>query len=280
MNKHDFAIIIKVRHGANPNGDPSEENSPRRRADGHGVISDVCLKRKIRDRLADSGNNVFVLGPEKSNDGMTCLSERYKAAGGTVEAALAKYIDVRAFGGVFAYKKAKTAKKEVDDEADDEEQTKSAASQGVRGAITFREATSVEPIDVVVQQITKSTNNEPKEGKGSDTMGKKQHVNGAIYVAYGSINAHTAERNGLTQDDVDKIKKAITAMFCNDDSTSRPSGSMEIHKVIWWEHSKKYGNASSWDVHDSLHVDPNGDYTVKNAFEGVAVSELDKSILD
>ena len=71
QNKIDFALVIAVEH-ANPNGDPLNGNRPRETYDGYGEISDVCLKRKIRNRMMDLGQNVFVQSDDRCNDGLFC----------------------------------------------------------------------------------------------------------------------------------------------------------------------------------------------------------------
>ena len=118
-NKIDFAIIFSVKN-ANPNGDPLNGNRPRTDYDGFGEVSDVCLKRKIRDRLQDSGEVIFVQSDEKKIDGMPSLKARAESDDhglgkdafnvkktSSQEAALLankKWIDVRSFGQLFAFK--------------------------------------------------------------------------------------------------------------------------------------------------------------------------------
>ena len=76
-----------------------------------------------------------------------------------------------------------------------------------------------------------------------------------VYVIYGSINPQLAEKTGFTDEDAEKIKQALVSLFENDASSARPDGSMEVHKVIWWEHNCKFGQYSSAKVHRSLIVD-------------------------
>ncbi|MNI43272.1 hypothetical protein D3C73_975980 [compost metagenome] len=103
-------------------------------------------------------------------------------------------------------------------------------------------------------QITKSVNSEPGKEKGSDTMGMKHRVDYGLYVFYGSINTQLAEKTDFTIEDANKIKQALVTLFENDASAARPDGSMEVHKVYWWEHSSKLGQYSSAKVHRSLSV--------------------------
>ena len=157
-NKIDFAVLITAKK-ANPNGDPMNGNCPRKDYEGYGEISDVCIKRKIRNRLQDMGEKIFVQSDDRCEDNYNSLSERakncpelaaaQKAKNNDAYAKIAcnKWIDVRSFGQVFAFKA-------------------NNVSIGVRGPVTIQAAVSVSPIDVTDTQITKSTNSDPnKDGK-------------------------------------------------------------------------------------------------------------------
>lgn len=249
QKKIDFAVVFAVSH-ANPNGDPLTGNRPRETYDGYGEISDVCLKRKIRNRLMDFGQRVFVQSDDRSNDGYKNLKERadanpeLKKAGkdkdSFAKAACQSWIDVRSFGQVFAFKgKGKSG---------------DGVSVGVRGPVSIHSAFSVDPIISSSLQITKSVNGEPGEKKASDTMGMKHRVDFGLYVTYGSINCQLAEKTGFTSDDAELIKKALHTLFENDVSSARPDGSMEVVKLYWWEHNCKDGQYSSAKVHRLLHI--------------------------
>lgn len=246
-NKIDFAVLVMVTD-ANPNGDPLNGNRPRETYDGYGEISDVCIKRKIRNRLQDMGENIFVQSNERVNDGYKSLSDRAKGNKIMQEAlknkdtdayekeACKTWIDVRAFGQVFAFKDNK------------------GMSIGVRGPVSVQSAFSVEPIDIDSIQITKSVNSETKETKSSDTMGMKHKVSSALYVIKGSINRQLADKTGFSEEDAEKIKEALRTLFQNDTSSARPDGSMEVRKVYWWRHNCPMGQYSSAKVHRSLQV--------------------------
>lgn len=253
-NKIDFAVVLSVTK-ANPNGDPLNGNRPRQNYDGYGEISDVAIKRKIRNRLVDMGENVFVQSNDRKIDNFNSLRERadanetldkiMKDKKSTSEEfatiACEEWIDVRSFGQVFAFKKGKGSSQGV--------------SVGVRGPVSIHTATSVDPIDINSMQITKSVNTEPGEGKGSDTMGMKHRVDFGVYVFYGSINTHLAEKTQFTKGDAEKIKQSLVSLFENDASSARPEGSMEVHNVYWWEHNSKLGQYSSAKVHRSLEIE-------------------------
>lgn len=249
QNKIDFSLIITATN-ANPNGDPLNGNRPRQDIDGHGEISDVCIKRKLRNRLQDMGEKIFVQSDDRCDDRIGSLHDRVKANKTLTDlskgkstnrdefakAACAEWIDVRSFGQVFAFK-------------DD------AVSVGVRGPVSIRQAVSVSPVDVISMQITKSVNSESgKEGKASDTMGTKHRVAFGLYVVNGSINCQLAEKTGFTEEDAEKIKQALLTLFENDSSSARPDGSMEVCRLYWWKHSCKTPKYSSAKVHRLLSV--------------------------
>lgn len=266
-NKIDFAVIISVKR-ANPNGDPLNGNRPRQTYDGFGEISDVCLKRKIRNRLQDMGESIFVQSDDNRIDEFRSLNDRFKAANlnNTREDACKKWFDVRAFGQVFAFKKKGAGKKGKDDEENSGENSDS-VSVGIRGPVTIQSAFSVEPITPESIQIVKSVNLETDKAnpdkKGGDTMGMKHRVDKAIYVTFGSINSQLASKTGFSDKDAENIKTALRSLFVNDISSARPDGSMEVVQVIWWKHNSPTGQYSSARIHRSLKVQPDGSYTLE-----------------
>jgi len=273
-NKIDFAVVLSVEK-ANPNGDPLNGNRPRQNYDGYGEISDVAIKRKIRNRLLDMNEKVFVQSNDRKVDNFNSLRERAEA-NETLEKimkdknrsseefaviACEEWIDVRSFGQVFAFKKGRGSSQGV--------------SVGVRGPVSIHTATSVDPININSMQITKSVNSEPGEGKGSDTMGMKHRVDFGVYVFYGSINTQLAEKTGFSKEDAEKIKESLVSLFENDASTSRPEGSMEVHHVYWWEHNNKIGQYSSAKVHRSLTIESKVDEPKSYEDYNVTLEELE-----
>lgn len=85
-------------------------------------------------------------------------------------------------------------------------------------------------------------------------MGMKHRVDFGVYKFVGSINTQLAEKTGFTNEDAEKLKEAFISLFENDASSARPEGSLEVHKVYWWEHNSKLGQYSSAKVHRSLQV--------------------------
>jgi CRISPR-associated protein Csd2 len=270
--KIDFAVILRVKN-ANPNGDPLNGNRPRTDYNGVGEISDVCLKRKIRDRLQESGKPIFVQSDDLKSDDARSLRERAENMLGkklgsseTLALACATWFDVRAFGQLFAL-----ARKKGKSEGESGE---GSVSIPIRGPVSVHSAFSIEPVEVTTTQITKSVSNDGDGCKrGSDTMGMKHRVDAGIYVFYGSINPQLAERTGFADEDANAIKNVLPKLFENDASSARPEGSMDVLKVFWWEHNSKAGQYSSAKVHRSLTVKPDGSY-VLDRLGGLGCQEL------
>jgi len=277
-HKIDFAIILSVKN-ANPNGDPLNGNRPRTDYDGFGEISDVCLKRKIRNRLQEAGFPIFVQSDEKKTDGMPSLKARAENILGkdaldgkktspdkTAQLACAQWLDVRTFGQLFAF----SGKKKKDGEED-----ANGVSIPIRGPVTIQSAFSVEPVSIASIQITKSVSGEGDGSKrGSDTMGMKHRVDRAVYFTFGSMNPQLAERTGFNNEDAEVIKKVLPKLFEGDASSARPEGSMAIEKIIWWKHNSKAGQYSSAKVHRTLTVDSDGSYALQK-LEGLVAEEID-----
>ncbi|MCE5186628.1 MAG: type I-C CRISPR-associated protein Cas7/Csd2 [Planctomycetaceae bacterium] len=261
-NKIDFAVVISVKR-ANPNGDPLNGNRPRQTYNGYGEISDVCLKRKIRNRLQDMGESIFVQSDDNRapGDEFRSLNDRFNAANlsDTRKDSCVRWFDVRAFGQVFAFKKKVKGRKGLDSEASEE--NADAVSIGIRGPVTIQSAFSIEPIMPDSLQIVKSVNLETERNpdkKAADTMGMKHRVDKGIYVTYGAINTQLACKTSFSDVDAEKLKTALQTLFVNDVSSARPEGSMEVVKVIWWKHSSPNGQYSSAKVHRSLKVSKEG----------------------
>jgi len=274
QHKIDFAVILRVKH-ANPNGDPLNGNRPRIDYTGYGEISDVCLKRKMRDRLMESGQSIFVQSDDRKNDDAKSLRDRAeKKLGGkfgsaeTARLANETWFDVRAFGQLFALpKKSKT--KASEEEGD------TGISIPIRGPVTVQSAFSLDPVDVTSTQITKSVSGDGDGTKrGADTMGMKHRVDKAVYVFYGSMNPQLAERTGFSDADAEIIKQVLPKLFENDASSARPDGSMEVLKVLWWRHNSRAGQYSSAKVHRSLRPSPDGSYTL-DPLKSLVPEEID-----
>ena len=178
----------------------------------------MCIKRKIRNRMQDLGQKIFVQSDDRTDDTYTSLKDRADGCVALQEEikkrkkanrdeccriAAAEWLDVRSFGQVFAFKG-----EEV--------------SFGVRGPVSIHQAVSLSPVDIISMQITKSVNSEAgKESKASDTMGTKHRIEFGVYKVMGSVNVQLAEKTGFSQEDADILKAALKTLFENDASFSK-----------------------------------------------------------
>lgn len=243
QNKIDFVAFAAVTM-ANPNGDPLNGNVPRTDYNGLGEMSDVCIKRKLRNRMQDLGQSVFVQSADRCDDGFDSLSKRAAdvlkklSREEAARKACETWIDVRSFGQVFAFKDNKEL------------------SIGVRGPVSIHQGVSVSPVQVEDMQITKSVNGESSgKGRSSDTMGMKHFVRFGLYKIKGSINVQLAEKTGFTEEDAGILKECLRTLFVNDASSARPEGSMEMVKLYWFRHNCKDGQYSSAKVHRSVQAE-------------------------
>jgi CRISPR-associated protein Csd2 len=261
-NKIDFVALVIVSM-ANCNGDPLNGNRPRTDYNGYGEISDVCIKRKIRNRMQDLGHEIFVKSDDRCDDGFKSLSERANSALKGIKdpdeyarLACERWLDVRSFGQVFAFKS----------------NEKSGVSVGVRGPVSIHQAVSVCPVEIHSMQITKSVNSEPSEKRSSDTMGMKHMVRFGLYKIKGSINVQLAQKTGFTEEDTATIKECLRTLFENDASSARPEGSMQVRKLYWWEHNCPSGQYSSARVHSSVSVVPKDSTDLPSSFEDFEIT--------
>ncbi len=265
-NKVDFAVLVSVTN-ANSNGDPLNGNRPRTDYNGFGEISDVCIKRKIRNRMQDKGCEIFVKSDDRADDEFISLKERAKwlekvdNINDFTKQACEKWLDVRTFGQVFAFKGFKCA------------------SVGVRGPVSIHQAVSIDPVEIESMQITKSVSGDRKNTneRGSDTIGTKHFVRFGLYEIKGSINVQLADKTDFSCEDAQVLKECLKTLFDNDASAARPDGSMEVVKVIWWEHNCKEGQYSSAKVHRSLNVKLKDGIEIPSSFEDydITLNELD-----
>jgi CRISPR-associated protein Csd2 len=281
--KIDLVVVARVEN-ANPNGDPLNANFPRQTLSGHGKIEDVCLKRKIRNRLQDMGLPIFVQSDDRKTDGQPSLMARAVSTDVglgadafnikktprdvTKKLVCQKWYDVRAFGQVFAFKN------KNDDNKDD------GVSISITGPVSIQHAFSVEPVAVYSDQITKSVNGQAsksgnEEAMSSDRMGSKSFVEKGIYVAYGSISPYMAEKTGFSDEDAEVLKTVLPTLFENDASTARPEGSMSVLHVVWIEHNCKAGQYSSGRVHRAVSVNADGFVDIdEDAIPGLKIETI------
>lgn len=249
-SKH-ISVVLGVKR-ANPNGDPDAENMPRQDSNGKGIISSVCLKRKIRNQLQDKMENVLYynynrsLEEEKnikdiliSNPEIFAVMNDSTVDGNIKKKTIASiFTDVRMFGSTIALKKDSNKKNKGFNKL----------SLGIQGVVSVQQAESTELIMVDSMRITKSLNSEftakkssskdttdsdnAESGKGSDTMGMEHFVEFGVYKFNIHISKLMADKIGFTEEDYQLLLNCIKDMFNDDYSEARPAGSMEVLYIV------------------------------------------------
>lgn len=250
-NKVDFMMIFEVTNG-NPNGDPDMDNAPRTDIEtGHGLVTDVCLKRKIRDYVAkrkagEAGYGIYITAGIPTNrpeaTAIEATSEETKEkqpyeAGEIVKKYLCdNFFDIRTFGAVLT----SLSKNNLGDGR-------------VNGPVQLCFGRSVDPIDpqsITIDRITVASEKEA-EAKSS-TMGRKWIIPYAVYTVRGHISAEKAKKTGFTEDDCELLMEALLNMFDDDASSARPD--MAVRKLIIFKHDSATGNEKSWKLFDRVSV--------------------------
>ncbi len=263
--RYDFVMLFDVKDG-NPNGDPDADNLPRVDPEtGHGLITDVCLKRKIRNYISlkfddQPPYSIFIKenailnrritqayhslnidlkrAPADSADGNS-INKASRAQGKDIDKAkqfmCQNFFDIRTFGAVLS--------------------TGANAGQ-VRGPVQFTFARSIDPVVSLEHSITRvavTTEEDSEKQKGDNrTMGRKFTIPYGLYRAYGFISAPLANQTGFSDEDLEILWESLSKMFDHDHSAAR--GLMGTRKVFVFEHSSKMGDASVQKLFDTVIV--------------------------
>ncbi len=249
-NRYDFVMLFDVENG-NPNGDPDAGNAPRIDAEsGYGIVTDVCLKRKIRNYVelvkeGEPGFNILIKPDRPLN---AKFAEAYEKEGlpaknkgknpDDVKKArdymCRNYYDVRAFGAVMS--------------------TGDDPCGIVRGPVQINFARSISPVNVQDITITRQARTtEDRTKTGETEMGRKSVIPYALYRAEGYVSAALANKStGLSEEDVELLWTAIENMFENDHSAAR--GKMCMRKLYVFKHSSVLGNCPSHLLFDRIRV--------------------------
>ncbi len=251
-NRYDFIYIFDVQDG-NPNGDPDAGNLPRMDAvTGEGLVSDVCLKRKIRNYVqvvkeCADGYDIFIKEKAVLNNAIEKAheDERVKNAKDTDKTDAARdvmcsrYFDVRTFGAVMSTG----------------EKTKNAGQ--VRGPIQLTFGRSVSPIISQEHSITRmavtSTKESENQAGGNRTIGRKSTVPYGLYVARGFVSANLAQQTGFSEEDLELVWAALSNMFDCDRSAAR--GLMSARRLIVFKHNSVLGNAPANKLFDLVSIE-------------------------
>lgn len=248
QNRYDFMLLFDVKDG-NPNGDPDAGNMPRVDPEtGNGLVTDVCLKRKVRNyvQLAkgeSAGYGIFIKEKAILNNLIDEAHEQKdvssKEKGAKTDAAREymcnRYFDVRTFGAVMS--------------------TGKNAGQ-VRGPVqlTFARSTNqVVPLEHSITRMAVATEAEAEKQKGDNrTMGRKFTIPYGLYRCHGFISAPLAAQTGFNEEDLALFWQALTSMFEHDRSAAR--GQMETRRLVVFKHDSKLGNAPAHELLDMIAV--------------------------
>lgn len=265
-NRIDFVYIFDVKDG-NPNGDPDAGNLPRVDAEtGMGLVTDVCLKRKVRNYVQVSkdlteGFDIFIKEKAILNNAIEKAheSESVKNANDKDKTEAARkymcknFYDVRTFGAVMS--------------------TGKNAGQ-VRGAVQLTFARSVSPITTSEHSITRmavATEDEAKKQNGDNrTMGRKATVPYGLYVCHGFISPNLAKQTGFSEEDLELFWDALKNMFDIDHSAAR--GLMSAQKLIVFKHDSALGNAPANKLFDLVKINLTQTRTVPRSFADYQVT--------
>ena len=291
QNRFDFVLFFDVKNG-NPNGDPDAGNMPRIDPEtGHGIVSDVCLKRKVRNYV-DLVKGQDVDGPDVAEGELgykiyvqegAVLNERNKKAyvhydmkpsekklpkGEQDRLKVTKFMcdnffDIRSFGAVM---------------------TTGVNCGQVRGPIQMCFAESVDPVMPMEMSITRMAVTKEEDAEKERTMGRKQYIPYGLYRVEGFVSASLAEKTGFSQEDLDLFFSALMNTFENDRSAAR--GLMSSRKLFVFKHESKLGNAPAHRLFEAVKVNrlipaaqearSFGDYAIEvgDIPEGVELIEL------
>ena len=275
-NRYEFVVLFDVENG-NPNGDPDAGNMPRVDPEtGYGLVTDVCLKRKIRNyvEMAKEGENGYRIYikdgvPLNTSDKEACAyvgvdPDKLKDAKKKDEHLDEKlrdfmcdnFYDIRTFGAVMTTF------------------VKGALNCGqVRGPVQLGFARSVDPIlpqEVTIARITQATQKLIDE-KGPHTLGNKYIIPYGLYRVEGYVSANLARKTtGFSQEDLDLLWTAILNMFENDHSAAR--GKMAVRELIVFKHDSELGNAPAHKLFDLVKAERDPEVPVARSYSDYTVT--------
>ncbi len=208
LNKRHEILFVYDVSMANPNGDPMDENKPRYDEEtGRIFVTDVRIKRTIRDTLKEMGKEVFVIEERNENGTLKTKEEKVKSVGGR-EGVLERYIDIRLFGGTFALKKDKSGEKKEDQEEDGQENKKGKEKAwSVMGPVQFSYGQSLHRVKII--PVKGTTVMPSQEGKAQGTMWERYIVAYALIGVYGIANQMVAKDTYMTEEDLEDMLKAL-----------------------------------------------------------------------
>lgn len=280
-NRYDFVLVFDVRDG-NPNGDPDAGNLPRLDAEsGHGLVTDVCLKRKVRNFVGmtkgeQPPHEIYVkekavlnLTHERAyiavgaEDALKGEDKKRKGGGDTVEQArkwmCANFYDVRTFGAVMS--------------------TGVNCGQ-VRGPVQLTFARSVDPVVALEHSITRmavATQAEAEKQQGDNrTMGRKHTIPYGVYVAHGFVSSFLAKQTGFGEEDLGLLWQSLEHMFEHDRSAAR--GEMATRGLYVFKHDSELGNAHAHELFDRIRIERRDGVAFARNFGDYIVNVRDENL--
>jgi CRISPR-associated protein Csd2 len=273
--RYDFVLLFEVVNG-NPNGDPDAGNSPRIDPEtGHGLVTDVCLKRKIRNFVCLTKTDQTTGGAEQGYDiyvkEKAILNRQHERAFSALGLANTKeredqknidsarewmcqtFFDIRMFGAVM---------------------TTGVNCGQVRGPVQLAFARSVEPIVSIEQAITRMAVTTEKESEaqqgGNRTMGRKEIVPYGLYAGHGFVSPFLAAQTGFSDADLTLLWEALKGMFEQDRSSAR--GEMSSRKLVVFQHESQLGDAPAHSLFDRLKINRKDQSRPARAYSDYEVS--------
>ena len=268
-NRYEFVLLYDVENG-NPNGDPDAGNLPRLDPEtGHGIVTDVCIKRKIRNCVelyygGEPGFDIYVrqdailnLQDQKGLEAVKDIKDKKEKSQGFRSEMCRRFFDIRTFGAVMT-----TAAKDT---------TLSNVAGQVRGPVQIAFGYSVEPIMPREITITRMAVTNEKDAERKDNeMGRKAIVPYGLYRQEGYISANLARTvTGFSNSDLEKFWEAIIHMFDDDRSAAR--GKMALRALIVFKHDSPLGNAPAHKLFDRVNVSRKDSVTVPRAYSDYIV---------
>ena len=304
-NRYDFVFLFDVKDG-NPNGDPDFDNMPRTDEEtNHGLVTDVCIKRKIRnyvqlskgfespyDIFIREGNVLNSLIQEVKDEVIKKIKDEKEAIESGRAEMCKKYFDIRTFGAVMSTEDGKNEDENNGDKTQSKSSKKKIKGLGVvRGPVQLTFARSIDPVSAKSHTVTRCcvTREKDAEDKNS-TFGNKNTVSYGLYRMHGFISATDAAKTGFSEDDKKLLFKAMINAFENDHAAAR--GEMNPRALFVFKHESHLGNARAGELFDLVQVKNKevdfprsfGDYEVtskeeieailKERFPKVTVEEL------
>lgn len=267
-NRYDFLFLFDCQD-ANPNGDPDAGNLPRLDVEtGQGLVTDVCLKRKIRNFVDQTTDNkiYFVEGAVHNlqhKDAYEAIGEKpeKKVKAEIKDKATAwmceNYFDVRTFGAVMS--------------------TEVNCGQ-VRGPAQLSFARSIDPIVSSEHAITRTSVTNEKDIEKERTMGRKFTIPYGLYLAKGFVNPFLAKQTGFSDDDLELLFTSLENAFQFDQSAARPAGSMNPRGLLIFKHDSQLGNAPSHILFEAVTVTKRDGVEAPRAFSDYEVT-IDESAI-